>query len=450
MGNNILRIVPACMLCITFLAGCKETSEPVSSTSPAQTTSTSNKPLKIAFLNEHQFIREYGDSFHKKFPDIPLQVIPTVQTEGGVISELETSAILQEKPDLVFGPNLVMELGEAGKLFDLSVLAKRENMDLSVISPAVIDALQALGNGKLVALASEFQSAALYYNKSLFDRLQIPYPSNDISWQSLLELSKRIARTENGKSIYGLTHRNSPTVFLSQYIHGVGAPSPISEDGRKANYTSVAYSSAVEAGIAAFASGAFYLPQQNLPAAQSVAESLNRNKFVTGEAAMTIDSPGLMTTLKQAADQGIPSFSWDLVSEPIHPSKPKDSQNIVVSSVFGMMADSEKKDAAWTFLKYLISSELAAELPKTKPHFLSVRLDAGGERDGRKLDAFYAHRPIQISPRRLPKEISQEYNKLHTEEMTNLLYGRKRVADGLQFLQDSVQRLLDQANGSGK
>ncbi|MDF2716070.1 MAG: hypothetical protein K0R28_2995 [Paenibacillus sp.] len=428
-----------------ILAGCQNKPEP-KTVLPQE---NAKKVVRIMYYSEQQFMREYGNSFMKRFPNVEIQVIPMRQDIGGTMQNVTDSAILEQKPDLVYGSGIIRELNKTGKLIELTHLMKQDHIEQSQFSASAMEVIRNLGDGKLVALSPAFQTVALYYNKDLFDRLRISYPSNDMSWSGILQLSKTIAKADNnGMPLFGLDleHYLSHRFFIDRYVDGVGI-SAYSDDMREVKYTSEAYRAAFGEVIDAIGSGAVYLPPEKPEPSKTKKESLIRSKFIAGEAAMAIAPPSLILSLKEAASLGIPSFSWDIASAPSNPQKQGQSPDIIVSNLFAIMSDSPNKEAAWEFLKYITGPDMAAELEKTKTRTLSIRIDASKTIDGRKLDPFYALRPIQFAKSPFTQQLYEQINSIRSEELTDMIYGRKRIADGLQSMQTRVQLALDREYG---
>ncbi|MDF2713434.1 MAG: extracellular solute-binding protein, partial [Paenibacillus sp.] len=149
---------------------------------------TVKKTLRVVYFSEAQFMKEYGNSFAKIRPDIQIQVIPTGEMVGGKRVTYDAARILEQKPDIIYGLGLLSDLKKLGKLVELSPLVKQDQFDLNAFSGAAIEQIRAVGDGMLFGLSPTFQSAALYYNKSIFDQLKIPYPTNQMSWPNVIEL----------------------------------------------------------------------------------------------------------------------------------------------------------------------------------------------------------------------------------------------------------------------
>ncbi|WP_158301642.1 extracellular solute-binding protein [Paenibacillus mesophilus] len=405
---------------------------------------TVKKTLKVVYFSEDQFKREYGNSLAKIRPDIQIQVIPSGEIVGGKLITYDTTRILEQKPDIIYGLNLLSDLKKMGKLVELSPLVKQDQFDLNAFSGAAIEQIRAVGDGMLFGLSPTFQSAALFYNKAIFDQLKIPYPTNQMSWPSVLELAKKFARVEEGKQQYGIDINRPPYLLVSQYLGQTGVSSRDAE-GKTVNYVSDAYRTGVNVVAEAYRTGAIYLPPENPPAVSSSKEGYLRNKFIAGEAALAYSNPGLIEALKKAAAAGIPAFPWDIVTEPVNPSNPNTAYSTVATDVFAIVSDTPDKMAAWQFIKTITGPEMADELAKSKPYVLSTRKDHVLAVDGRKMDAFYALGGIDtsaIGKNQWSPQLSQQMSTLSSEEITGIIYGRKTVTEGLASLQKRAEQAL--------
>lgn len=432
--------IAAILATMLLAAGC--VSKPLDVPPQQAPETAARKTLKIAYFNEQQFTKEYGSTFKKFNPNVDIEIIPMIQTSGGKTVFLENAAILEKKPDLVYGPTLITDMNKAGKLVDLSGLVKQDNFDLGQFAENALEAIRDTTDGRLVALSPSFQTAALYYNKKIFDRLGLPYPTGDMSWSSMMSLAKSIAREEGGKRLYGLQSSSTLTSITNSYLTGMGV-SMYSSDQLEAKFTSDAFQTAFGEVVNAFRSGALYLPPEE--PAKTKEDSLSRSKFIIGEAAMITASPSLIAALREApAASGVPAIDYDIVAEPYSGS------SFLAADLFGIMKDSPNIQTAWEFLKFVTGKEMAAELIKTKPGVLSIRKDAITAIDGHKLDPFYAKKPKSISISTRSPELVRKLNDIVTEEFTHMFYERKSVTDGLKQLQQRAQLAINEDSPAAK
>lgn len=431
------------MAAFMTLTGCSsKSSEPVTKAQPE----TVKKTLKVAYFDQQRFMNDYGNALKQLLPDIEFQVIPSRQIVNRYTVDIDSSKIMEQKPDLINGNNLIKELSVSGKVIELTQLVKQDSFDLSVFTDSSLEQLRTLGNGKLTSLSPTFTSTATFYNKEKFDRWGISYPTNNMSWQSMMDLAKKLARNENGKQHYGIYTNYTHYSMLPLYAIGVGA-SFISEERRTVNYSTGAPRSAANTVLDAFRSGAIYLIPEKIEASTSKTEAMLRNKFISGEAAIAFYYPSLISTMTEAAGLGIAPIKWDIVTEPVNPAQPDISSfGVTVSDPFAIASDSPNKNVAWEVIKAITGTAMAAEIAKTKSQTLSTRKDSMLTVEGRKLDAFYAHKTVIGPPdgNTWSPQLFQQVNIINSEEIADILYGRKSDAEGLTSLQKRVQQAIDE------
>ncbi|WP_158301641.1 ABC transporter substrate-binding protein [Paenibacillus mesophilus] len=430
----------AVMMALTGCLG--KSSEPVTKVQPEPV----KKTLKVAYFDQQRFMNDYGNALKKLLPDIEFQVIPTMQIVNRFAIAIDTDKVMEQKPDLINGSNLIKELSKSGKVMELSAFIKQDAFDLNVFIESSVEQLRALGNGKLTSLSPAFNSTATFYNKEKFDRWGVSYPTNNMSWQSMMELAKKLARNENGKQHYGIYTNFTHFTMASIYATGIGAPF-LSGDRRTVNYMTGASGSAANIVLDAYRTGAIYLAPEKMEASTSKTDSMLRNKFVSGEAAIALYSPSLIATMAESNGLGIPPIKWDIVTEPINPAQPDQSIfGIYVSDPFGITSDSPNKAVAWEVIKAITGTTMATEIAKTKTQSLSTRKDSMMTVEGRKLDAFYAHKTVfaVTGDNVWSTQLAQKVNLINSEEMADILYGRKSDSDGLAAMQKRVQQAIDE------
>ncbi len=104
-----------------------------------------------------------------------------------------------------------------GVLGDLSSYIQKENFDLSVFYPQILKVFQR--GEKIYALPYVWNVFVLFYNKSMFDKVGIPYPDKTWDWKKLEEVAKKFTRDLNGDGKpdqFGVYYDPSWQIFLWQ------------------------------------------------------------------------------------------------------------------------------------------------------------------------------------------------------------------------------------------
>ena len=76
-------------------------------------------------------------------------------------------------------------------------VARDKDFDLSDFYPEVIEGWGRY-RGKLYAIPAGVDVAAMYYNKTMFDRYKVPYPDETWDWDDYLEAAKKLTKDTDG------------------------------------------------------------------------------------------------------------------------------------------------------------------------------------------------------------------------------------------------------------
>lgn len=71
----------------------------------------------------------------------------------------------------------------------------------------MLNGVRALGQGHLFALAPTFSASVLYYNKGIFDKAGVAYPTDGMTWDELFALAGKVTKTSKQAEgrIYGFS-----------------------------------------------------------------------------------------------------------------------------------------------------------------------------------------------------------------------------------------------------
>lgn len=81
-------------------------------------------------------------------------------------------------------------------------IAKDSSVDMSRFYEGVKN-LYTRSDGKIFALPKDHDTIALLYNKAIFDKYGVDYPTDDWTWEDMYEAAKKITEGSNG-DVYGL------------------------------------------------------------------------------------------------------------------------------------------------------------------------------------------------------------------------------------------------------
>ncbi|MFE5323095.1 ABC transporter substrate-binding protein [Paenibacillus sp. NPDC056579] len=197
-----LKGLVCCMMTITIGAGCTGTKEPMNEKTEGDKPVTLTMYQKTAGITDEEFQEYFVKPVQQKFPQVKLEMV-RASTQGNTEQELMVSGTF---PDLIYSSNPgIANFKTLGLVDDLTDTIKKNGLDLNVYDPKAIDSIKQNGEaGQLYALPFSQNFGALIYNKDLFDKFAVPYPTDGMSWEQLLELSKKLTRNQDGVQYIGL------------------------------------------------------------------------------------------------------------------------------------------------------------------------------------------------------------------------------------------------------
>ncbi|GAA3402129.1 ABC transporter substrate-binding protein [Paenibacillus hodogayensis] len=93
--------------------------------------------------------------------------------------------------------------------YDITDLVKQHNVDLNRIEPVLLDEVKRTSGGKLYMLPVQNNIQVLFYNKDIFDRFGVGYPRDGMTWDEMLDLSKKLTRKDSGKLYFGFSSQGA-------------------------------------------------------------------------------------------------------------------------------------------------------------------------------------------------------------------------------------------------
>ncbi|TDG00839.1 ABC transporter substrate-binding protein [Paenibacillus piri] len=200
------------VLVFIALAGCtgkNDVSSPSAAGNPAGEAAAGSKdPVKLQFytssgtLTNTEFKTFIADPVNKKYPNITIERIepPTGTTPEDFFSS-------GANPDLIYSSSTThTKLLSIGVYQDLRELIQKYKFDESRIKPFLYNYAKGLsGKGEIFAIPFNSNQHILYYNKDIFDKFGVPYPSDQqMTWEQALELGRLLTKTENGVNYIGI------------------------------------------------------------------------------------------------------------------------------------------------------------------------------------------------------------------------------------------------------
>ena len=182
------------------------------------------------------------DTFNQLNPDCVLQIDP--DNSGVMKVMIQSSARMG--PDLIdhINETSIQTYAEAGILRDVSKEADRMGFGLDTLPESIRPlAIMTTVNqdGELVTGQAGYPCnighLTLFFNKNLFDKYNVPYPSADLTWEEYIELAKKMTVFEPERltvpAVFGAAGLQPKAIFMSkggEYFNSRGTVAQIDSD----------------------------------------------------------------------------------------------------------------------------------------------------------------------------------------------------------------------------
>ncbi len=165
--------------------------------------SQSGGPVTLRYAiwdkNQAAAMQQIINEFQKAHPNISVRLEVTPSTDYW--TKLQTAVTGGNAPDVFWmnGPNIAKYASNNVILpIDQQIATDKVNLNNY---PASLVALYTY-NGKHYALPKDFDTVALWYNKTLFDAADVKYPDGTWTWSTLEQAAKKL--TNPAKGVWGI------------------------------------------------------------------------------------------------------------------------------------------------------------------------------------------------------------------------------------------------------
>ncbi|GHU70618.1 sugar ABC transporter substrate-binding protein [Spirochaetia bacterium] len=315
-----------------------------------------------------------------------------------------------------------------GQLADLSAYVSRDKIDLTAFNGL---AERFNMNGKLTALPVSTGYYVLYYNKDIFDKAGIPYPSNDMTWTEWEQLAGRLSSGSGTGKVYGGFFHT-----WNACVQNWGV-----QDGKN---TIVA------------ADYSFFKPYYDMAVRMQKAGSLwdygalrsggiaYASAFLQGNVAMIPMGTWFYTTIIDRINKGEAKINWGIATLP-HPQGIQAGWTVGSVTPIAINQGSQKKDAAWEFIKFVTSEQgakLYAENGSIPSRANNNTMAAIATAPGMPSGSLEALAVKNIALDRPMEDKVAEVNQMLGEEHSLIMLGEVTVDQGLANMAKRSKEIL--------
>ncbi|CAG7644004.1 ABC transporter substrate-binding protein [Paenibacillus allorhizosphaerae] len=358
------------------------------------------EPVEITFYRpnnattEEQFMDLMGTAIKEKFPFVTPKFIP--YGNGTKMEEVISAGVDLDIVLLSIG--FYPQFQNLNLSTNLTELIKKYNYDTSRLETTTFDFIKQFGSGGKIDSLPIFTTAeVLMYNKDIFDKFAVPYPTEGMTWDDLYELSKKLSRTDGGVQYYGFLTSISHMLNTNQ----LSLPFVDSKTLQPAINTEK-YKKLAE-NFARF----YSIPGAEIPTAKYGKEA---DMFVKDKN-LAMYAYFNSTMVSAAKDMNI-----DAVPLPSFKEMPGVGSQMY-STFASVYSNSKHKDVAFEILAYLTSDEMQVKFAKDGTGMPIVKntklLESFGQDlpqlKGKNIKAFYPTKPAPVSPRTIYDDLSSKY-----------------------------------------
>lgn len=331
----------------------------------------------------------------------------TIQLNGG--SDIDVFWIKDGDTTLSFA--------NRGQLADLSAYIRKDNIDLTAYNGL---AERFNIGGKIVAIPASSGWYVLYYNKDIFDKAGVPYPSHDMTWEQYEALAKRLTSGSGSGKIWG-GHLHTWQACVENWAVQDGKHTIVETDY---SFFKPYYEMALrmqEAGII-----------QDYGTLKTGGISYT-NAFLQGNVATLPMGTWFYSTIIDRINKGEAKLNWGMSVLP-HPAGTPAGWTVGSVTPIAVNQNSKHKDAAWEFVKFITSEQGAniyakwGQLP-SRANTQNLTAIAGAA--GMPGDALQALTVKNIALDRPMVPFVNEVNTMLAEEHGLILLKEKTVDKGL-------------------
>jgi multiple sugar transport system substrate-binding protein len=274
-------------------------------------------------------------NFNKEYPNINLNLVSVA--DNNYMEQKASAMVAGNIPlDVVWTDSSVTQaLGKAGILEPLNPYFKKDHINLKKFFTTSLN--DASWNGQIVGWPAVPMVYLIFYNKDLFDKAGVSYPTNNWTMNQFLEKAKKL--TNRDQLQYGYNVRPWIGTHDLAYIYAYG--------GKWFNKSKKAGAVTDSGTEKAYQFIQDLIIKYKVAPTPSTAGQQAGISFDSGKIAMnwsgTWDIRGTETTPSKWG------FKWGVV---LPPQGPKGQYPIVISNNWSIVSRSKKKELAWKFLKW--------------------------------------------------------------------------------------------------
>lgn len=425
MKKQVTKVVSVLLILtmgLTLLVGCGK--------KEGKTGEGDKVKLSLGMWDEKQrpALEKMIEVYEKEHSNVEINIEITPYKGGEYWTKLEAAATGGTAPD-VFWINVLHAESyyDGGILKDLTKAAKEidvdENFPKALVNGYTFD-------DKMIAIPKDFDTNALWYNKEIFDKAGVAYPTDDWTYDDLLATAKQLKEAGLDDGVYPFA---CPVDFQTWYYPTVYAAGGwiINDEKTETGYNDAKTQEGIQCWID-------MIDEELSPSAATLSETTPDTMFGGGKLAMNL-AGSYMTPEYLSNDALIGKI--DLVEFPeFNGTEP----NIINGLGYAVFEGTKQEDEAVEFATWL-GSEEAMKIQGESGAVISARNDAQHFFADSNKDinlAAYTNHSDEANPLPVCKSAAELYD-LEANKIKLAYAGEKSLADVCKELKMEADALLE-------
>ncbi|MTK08316.1 MAG: sugar ABC transporter substrate-binding protein [Hungatella sp.] len=447
MKKRALSLALACTMAVTALAGCggstKETTAATTEaskaeTKAAETTASAGGQTTLKWsvwdISSTTYYQPLIDAFEKAHPDVKIEMVDLGSTDYQTVLATELTGSGSDF-DVVTVKDVpgYMTLVNKGVLEPLDSYIESSKVDLTQYK-GLTDQIKV--ENKLYELPFRNDFWVLFYNKDIFDKAGVAYPTNDMTFEQYDKLARSLTVDTPGQEVYGAHyHTWRSAVQLFGVLDGKNTIIDGKYDFLKPYYDMV-------------------IKEQEDGVCQDYATLKTSGlhysgAFAQGNIAMMNMGTWFISTLMDKIRTGeyTDCKNWGIVKYP-HAEGVEPGSTLATITSLAIPANAPHKDLAWEFINFVSGKDGAEILASTGtiPAVMNSTVadlvssaDGFPKADGTSVEALNTSKlylEMPVNPK--SSEIETVLNEAHDAIMT----GSMSVDDGIAQMNEKIGAIL--------
>ena len=367
------------------------------------------------------------EAYTKANPNVSVEIQLTPYKGGEYWTKLEAAATGGKAPDVFWLNVLHLDTyAEGGILADLTDAIGKSDIKASFPEALVNNYVR---NGVNYAVPKDFDTNALWFNKEIFDKAKVAYPTNDMTYDDLMTMAENLKKAGLGDGVYPFA---CPVDFQTWYYQTVYANGGyiLSEDKMSTGYDDPKTQGGIQCWID-------FINKDLSPSSASLAETSADAMFEAGQLAMNFAGSYMVPeyagneTIKDKIDcVEIPTFNGV-------------EDNCINGLGYAVYEGSPNNEAATAFAIWLGSKE-AMKIQGEAGAVISARTDAQdlfAKANSTYNLAAYTNHADKAYPLPVCKNAAELYD-LESKSLNKAYSGEMSLADVCKQLKTEADALL--------